>query len=108
MKGTIYILSGTKNSGKAKLVNDILKKRKNLVKALSYTTREKREDEGSNTYLFITKKHFLKKIEEGEFLEVSETDNNLYGTGIEAFNPVNEGKDVIKIINKKGALKLKN
>ncbi len=107
-KGKIFIVSGVSGSGKSVLVEYILKHRLNIVRAISFTTRSPRDEEVDGyDYFFIDKKHFLKKVEEGEFLEFSEVYGHLYGTGLESFKPIDEGKDVIKIIDVQGALKLK-
>lgn len=108
MKGKIYIISGLSGSGKTVLVEYILKHRENTVRAISYTTRPQRPDEKDGVdYHFITRKHFLKKVEEGEFLEFSDVYGNLYGTGISSFKPTEEGLDVIHTIDVQGAWKLK-
>ena len=107
-RGRIFIISGLSGAGKSAVVKYILSHRKDTVKAVSYTTREERSDEvDGKDYFFIDKNHFLKKIEDGFFLEFGEVYGHLYGTGLDSFKPVEEGKDVIKGIDVQGALKLK-
>ncbi len=104
-RGRIFIISGVSGAGKKQIVQEILKKRKNTLLALSYTTKEKLKEESE--YIFIDRKHFLKKVEEGEFLEFSEVYGDLYGTGLDSFKPIEEGKDVIKLLDVQGAMKLR-
>lgn len=108
MSGNIFIISGCSGSGKTTIINHILKKRKNTIKAISFTTRSPRENEKESfDYFFITKARFLKKIETGDFIEFSEVYGQLYGTTADSFKKSKEGFDVIKIIDVQGAEKLR-
>src|SRR3989338_10681267 len=109
MGGRIILISGVNGAGKTTLVNLLLKEKKNLVRAISFTTRKPRVNEvDGKDYFFIEKKHFLKKVENGELLEYSEVYGDLYGTGLDSFKQIEEGIDVVKMIDVQGALKLKN
>lgn len=76
-----------------------------LVVSTSATTRARRagEREGRE-YYFITRAEFLRRVDEGEFLEWAEYGGNLYGTPrapVEA--ALQSGRDVILEIELQGA-----
>lgn len=108
VKGKIFFVIGPTASGKTSIVNYILNHRKNTLRAVSYTTREKRNDEiNGKDYFFVAKEEFLKLIKKRKFIEHSKVYGNYYGTSKYSFSKINEGFDVIKIIDYKGAKKFK-
>lgn len=108
MSGNIFIISGCSGSGKTTIVNEILKKRKNTARAISFTTRPPRQGEkDSIDYYFIDKMRFIKKIETADFIEFSEVYGHLYGTTADSFRKAKEGFDVVKVIDVQGAEKLR-
>ena len=108
MKGRIFIVSGVSAAGKTALVDVVLKRRPNTIRAISYTTRKPRlEEVDGRDYFFVEKKVFLRMVESGDFLEWSEVYGNLYGTGLDYFKSIEEGKGVVKIMDVRGALKIK-
>lgn len=109
MAGKIFIVSGCSGSGKTTVIEEVLKIRKNTVRAISVTTRKPREGECENIdYFFMDRMKFLKKVESGDFIEFSNVYGNLYGTTIDSFKPIESGNDVVKVIDVQGAEKLKN
>lgn len=108
MSGNIFIISGCSGSGKTTIVNAILKKRKNTLRAVSFTTRPSRQGERDAVdYYFIDKMKFIKRIEQGDFIEFSEVYGYLYGTTADSFRKTKEGFDVVKVIDVQGAEKLR-
>ena len=108
MKGRIFIVSGVSAAGKTALVDVVLKRRPNTIRAISYTTRKPRlEEVDGRDYFFVEKRVFLRMVESGDFLEWSEVYGNLYGTGLDSFKSIEEGKGVVKIMDVRGALKIK-
>jgi len=107
MNGMIVILSGPSGAGKGRVFNEILKLRPNVRKVLSVTSRPRRsDDEGKNSYIFVSEQEFLSMINEGEFFETVRYDGNLYGT----LNiPVEEleNRDLFFDKDVHGALKIK-
>ena len=94
-KGMLLTISGPTGAKKDKVIEALLKKNSNLVLSKSFTTREKREDE-IEEYEYIDKKEFLKRVQQGFFLEWAEIYDNYYGTPkrqVEKF--LKEGKNVI-------------
>lgn len=109
MAGKIFIVSGYSGAGKTTVCEEVLKKRPNTVKAISFTTRPKRENEEDGIdYFFVDKMKFIKMVETGDFIEFSEVYNNLYGTTFQSFKPIESGKDVLKTIDVQGVEKLRN
>ena len=77
----LIIISGPSGAGKGTVVKELLKiyeeNHDKVYLSISATTRDIREGEVDGvSYYFIKEEEFLKKIEEGDFLEY-----NKYGTG---------------------------
>ncbi|HIH26366.1 guanylate kinase [Candidatus Woesearchaeota archaeon] len=105
--GKLILIIGPTCSGKTVITNYILHNRKNTSRAVSYTTRSPRDSEKNNIdYHFISSDRFNEMINNDEFIEYENVHGNLYGTTKDSFNLINKGKDVIKIIDYKGALKI--
>ena len=106
--GKIFILSGPSGSGKTTLYEKALKNpkiKRNLVKAISVTTRKKRSGEKSGRdYFFVSKKMFLHKQRKGHFLESKKVFDNYYGTPKRRVKDLlKKGKDVLLCIDVQGA-----
>lgn len=81
MNGMIVVLSGPSGAGKGRVFEEIAKRRNDVRKVLSVTTRPKREDDmKKENYIFVSRDEFIDKIENGEFLEYEWYDDQLYGT----------------------------
>jgi len=104
-KGKIIILSGPSGSGKTTLYGDLLKKKLNLVKSVSVTTRPRRVGEKhGHDYFFISEKMFLYKKRAGHFLESEKVFDNYYGTPNKSVQELlKSGKNVLLCIDVKGA-----
>lgn len=104
MSGTILIISGPSGSGKSSLMNEALKKIKNVHFSISTTTREIRgeEEEGVN-YHYVSKEVFEKGIDDNGFLEWARVHGNYYGTAIKPIRKaLREDKIVIFDIDVQG------
>ena len=81
MKNVLMVVSGPSGVGKGTLVKALCKKRSDLVESVSCTTRAPRENEvHGREYYFLSKAEFLKRVDEGDFLEYDEHFGNYYGT----------------------------
>ena len=108
-KGNLIVISGPSGAGKDSIVEGLIKQNKNVSLSISATTRSPRgEEKDGINYFFLTRDEFEKKISDGEFLEYAEYNGNYYGTpksGI--IDKLNQGQDVILVIEIQGALKVK-
>ncbi len=79
--GALFILSGPSGVGKGTLVKPLVKEDDALSLSVSCTTRSPRAGERDGVdYFFLTKEEFLKRREDGDFLEWDEHFGNFYGT----------------------------
>ena len=106
------VFSGISGSGKNTIMNELIKRRKNL-KVLEFstcTTREPREsDKDNNTYIFVSKEEFENGIKEGRFYEYENVHGNYYGTILERleFAAKSKKNDYMRDIDVKGHANLK-
>lgn len=79
--GKIIILVAPSGAGKSTLLKKIKDDFPMIIESISSTTRSPRigEVDGKH-YFFISKDEFLKRRDEGEFLEWAEVHSNYYGT----------------------------
>lgn len=108
-KGMLIILSGPSGCGKDSVINELLKLDSNIKVSVSLTTRQIREGEvDGESYYFVPREYFEKKLDDNAFLEYAEYGGNLYGT---PKAPVDEmlaaGINVILKIEVQGAEKIR-
>lgn len=76
----MIVLAGASASGKTEVAK-MLAKKYGITKIITTTTREKRTGEVDKVdYFFIDKNTFEKKIENGDFVEYTLYNGNLYGS----------------------------
>ena len=109
-KGLLIVVSGPSGAGKDTIVNRVVEEMKDTKISVSMTSREPRgkEVEGVD-YYFVTKEEFEQRIKNEEFLEYAIVHNNqYYGTPKTKLEEnINNGKNVILVIDIQGALKVK-
>lgn len=108
-KGLLIVLSGPSGAGKDTVIEEVKKINDTVEVSVSLTSRPKRAGEiDGESYYFVTREYFEKKLSEGGFLEYAEYGGNLYGT---PKAPVDEmlarGKNVILEIEVQGASKIR-
>jgi len=110
MKGELYIISAPAGGGKTTIVSLLLNEIPNLTRAITCTTRKPRKGEiNGKDYIFLSKEEFENQIKEGRFLEYALIHGNYYGTPKEEVEKLlNNGKDVILVIDVQGMKQIKN
>ena len=107
--GLLIVVSGPSGAGKDSVCNLVASYNPNLWISVSCTSRDirKGEVEGVN-YFYLTKDEFEEKIKNNDFLEYATYNNSYYGTPLYKIKEkLNEGKDVVLVIEVQGALKVK-
>ncbi len=108
--GKLFVISGSSGVGKGTVIKEFLNKHPEFKLSVSCTTRAPREGEvdGVN-YFFLSKPEFIKRVENGDFLEWAEFSGNMYGTGKDYVEKtLNSGHNLILEIDTKGALNVKS
>lgn len=108
MKHILIAVSGPSGVGKGTIVKTLVKRREDVVESVSCTTRAPREGEiNGREYFFLSKEEFLKRVDEGDFLEYDEHFGNYYGTPKSFVKQMLQEKSVILEIDVVGALNAK-
>lgn len=105
----MIVLLGKTASGKDTILNELVKKY-NYRKMITYTTRPMRKGEiQDKTYHFISDEEFLKKKEEGFFLEYNEfnTVDDIWRYGSAKEDYLNATNDTVIILTPSGLSALK-
>ena len=77
----LLVLSSPSGGGKTTIARSLLQARDDLGYSVSATTRPARNGERDGVdYHFLTREAFLRRVENGEFLEWATYGGNLYGT----------------------------
>ncbi|MBS9777777.1 MAG: guanylate kinase [Gammaproteobacteria bacterium] len=104
-KGRLWIVAAPSGGGKTSLVETAIEKMPNLVRSVSFTTREQRVGEiDGKDYVFVEKEEFERLIVEKKMLEYETVFDNYYGTSLAFINEhLEQGKDVILTIDWQGS-----
>lgn len=108
-KGLLIVVSGPSGAGKDTICQKLIKENSNIWMSVSMTTRKPRplEKDGVD-YFFVSSEEFENKISNGTFLEYASYNDNYYGTPKDKVEEkLNEGKDVILVIDINGAVNIK-
>ncbi|TQV82558.1 guanylate kinase [Exilibacterium tricleocarpae] len=104
-RGTLFTVSAPSGAGKTSLVKALADTLSRVRVSVSHTTRAIRPGEVDGTnYHFVSRKHFVDMLEQGQFLEQAEVFGNHYGTS-KAWvdDTLAQGLDVILEIDWQGA-----
>ena len=108
-KGLLIVVSGPSGAGKDTICQKLIKENSNIWMSVSMTTRKPRplEKDGVD-YFFVSSEEFENKINDNTFLEYAFYNDNYYGTPKDKVEEkLNEGKDVILVIDINGAINIK-
>lgn len=108
-KGLLIVVSGPSGAGKDTICQKLIKENSNIWMSVSMTTRKPRplEKEGVD-YFFVSSEEFENKINDNTFLEYAFYNDNYYGTPKDKVEEkLNEGKDVILVIDINGTINIK-
>jgi guanylate kinase len=106
---TVFIISAPSGSGKSTLVGRLLAMDPRILFSVSYTTRKPRGHEvDGQSYHFIDREDFEKRLAQGEFMEWAEVFGNYYGTHRGTLDQaIKEDKDLVLDIDVQGARQLR-
>lgn len=107
----LIVVSAPSGGGKTSLIKALLEgfDEVDILLGVSFTTRKPRSKEkNGQSYYFISKEEFQKKMDEGDFLESAEVFGNYYGTSKEwVSDKLSKGHDVLLELDWQGALQVK-
>jgi len=105
VKGSLLVVVAPSGAGKTTLVEELLKRERNIRLSISYTTRAPRPGEvDGREYHFVSRAKFEAMIAAGEFLEHANVYGNYYGTSRQWIeNELAGGHDVLLEIDWQGA-----
>lgn len=108
--GSMLLVVAPSGAGKSSLVNALLETDPSLQLSISCTTRQPRPgEEHGREYHFLSQDEFIKRRDQGDFLEWAEVHGNFYGTSRSWLEErMKEGKDVILEIDWQGARQIQN
>ena len=96
----LAVLIGPGGVGKGTIARRLVEADPRLWLSRSWTTRNKRETETGDEYVFVDRETFERAIDEGRFLEWAQFQGNLYGTPVPTGTG---GADVLLEIEVQGA-----
>lgn len=108
-RGNIIIIVAPSGTGKSTLIKRLKEEFRDLHWSVSFTTREMREGEvDGKHYFYISRDEFLKKRDQGDFIEWAEVHGNFYGTSLGFVNSkVNHGYSLLFDLDVQGADNMK-
>ncbi|MFN3551167.1 MAG: guanylate kinase [Endomicrobiia bacterium] len=103
-KGKVIVISAPSGAGKTTVCKELLKRNKDIVFSVSYTTREKRSCEvDGKDYYFVSEKKFFQMVKQNKFIEWAKVHNHFYGTPKDfVIKTINSSKNILLDIDVQG------
>ena len=106
-KGRLFIVAAPSGAGKTSVVTNVISKLKQTIpieRVITLTTRPQRPGEVDGVdYYFLSKEEFLRRKDEGFFLETTKYNDHYYGSPISMIQDMQNGKSFIIITDTTGA-----
>lgn len=105
----LLLISAPSGGGKTTLVQQLLRARRSMVRAITCTTRPPRPGEKNGVdYYFLKPADFLRRVQAGNFLEHATVYLNSYGLlKSELLTKLRAGKDVLLNVDVQGAASIR-
>jgi guanylate kinase len=105
----LLLISAPSGGGKTTLCRQLLGARRNMVRAVTCTTRSPRPGEKNGVdYYFLKPADFLRRVQAGNFLEHATVYGNSYGLlKSELLGKLRAGKDVLLNVDVQGAASIR-
>ncbi len=103
------MITAPSGAGKSSLVSALRERKPSVKLSISCTTRSPRPGElDGRDYIFLSEADFLKRQQQGEFLESASVHGNYYGTSRQMVDDyTNAGHDVVLEIDWQGAQQIR-
>ncbi|MGN0522419.1 MAG: guanylate kinase [Eubacterium sp.] len=107
-KGMLVVFSAPSGCGKDTVFKELCKRRDDIIKSVSATTRKPRRGEiNGKNYFFVSEEEFKHMIDNDGLLEYAKYNNCYYGTPVKGVKrAIDEGKICFLIIEVQGAQKV--
>jgi guanylate kinase len=101
----LVLISAPSGGGKTTIIEHLLAARPQMTRAVTCTTRPPRQGEQDGVdYYFLDAASFLKRVQDGNFLEHATVYGNSYGIlKSEVLGKLRQGKDVVLSVDVQGA-----
>ena len=109
MTGNLFIVTAASGTGKTSLLRALLAVDTQIIRSVSYTTRQPRPSEADGVdYHFVDEAQFMRMLRDGDFLESAEVYGARYGTSQTLVDTaLQAGHDIVLEIDWQGAAQVR-